>query len=47
MENVPAGTENDPNNPWTEDKENTCGYCGESCVKKYCDKNCEKAAIND
>ena len=37
----------DANNPANRDNENTCNYCGEECVKEFCDNNCKKACEND
>ena len=47
MENLPAGAENDPNAPWNNEKESTCGYCGDACTKDFCNKDCEKADTHD
>lgn len=48
MSNYPAGAEFDPSAPWNEeDLDNNCGYCGEPTDGYYCDKNCEKADMND
>jgi hypothetical protein len=30
-----------------QDLENRCAFCGEECVKTYCDSNCAEADIND
>lgn len=45
MENIPSGAENDPSAPWNDEEIELCNYCGESCTKSFCDKDCEKAYI--
>ncbi|AFM54818.1 hypothetical protein B620_gp40 [Croceibacter phage P2559S] len=34
-------------NPYDDEKENECDYCGEPCNGSFCDSNCRKGYIHD
>jgi len=34
-------------NPFDDEKDNECGYCGEPTDKDFCNKECYKAYQND
>lgn len=32
-------------NPYDNEKENECGFCGVPCIGSFCSEDCEKADI--
>lgn len=46
MSGLPAGTENDPNAPWNNEKESECLYCGNPCEGMYCSNEHKKADLD-
>lgn len=34
-------------NPYDQEKENECAFCGEECDGEFCSSECKKAYIHD
>ena len=45
LNNLPLGSENDPNAPWNQNDNNECSFCGASCINKYCNDDCRKTDL--